>query len=883
MRAIGGSGEDEKLQQAQAELETAGAGGRKKMRMTSNKTNIRDAEWEGTEWHGFADDVMADVQAVADENEGAKGSKRRNNDKIVTPRKPLRQTAMNGQKETAALGDVLDDEVTIAKRAKKAMRKSGAARMSLLRAEDNTILTPKSKASPKTADDVTLHRASSTTITSPSKTSPNKRILMRSKSTVQRRTSTSEPRRLSGALFADASPITTSTPPKANIDFNAPTANAIRFGATKSAMGTPVRTAFGTPVRGTPLRGQPVSAFAMHNAPRTAPAKIQPTRSEIEQEMASFFTPIPRLKKIKRRSSPIKSYLQQLLENREDSAVTASQEAQDEAEAKDVVMPEMDGAESPLAFARNLPPASPETTLQEPVDDAVEDSSPRLEEDRGEAPLQVLASLDAVASVVTAPPSAVRLDFESVPDLSMDKLGSFAEESILSVDESMVDEPIADSDNTQSQDEEEDDDEADEDDFDPADQLIAEFAASQEEEASSSGSDTIADNEVAVVDDEDDLMLDAPPSAIAETQSVGAAPAFESSISIDIAVESGSDSNDEAVSDNSASTDESAADNVTNVSTSFDDEETAMLLAFVTKNQAKKLARTSPKSKTAPAPHSPLRLPLSEVAGNEEEVTKKVLKIEKPASPSKKSRRLNPSTAIDVASDLPTSEVPEPSSAVRRSSRSAVTKHSKIPAPPSFIPVRGLSGVDAHEAKAPKKEKTVEQITKLNTGKNKAGCLQPMVVLKRLKMEEKMSNTAKQLGVKDTLQDSPKKKAEGGGKGKKKLVWAEELTAVREFDEKSIVRPVEKATAQDKKREKAAGAKLEEAKKTRVRVGTASERASKAALGMVGNGTPAKRKSREVVDGKEDGKMKPSAKKARQPKLRSPKVKVKKDEDLVMG
>ena len=150
-----------------------------------------------------------------------------------------------------------------------------------------------------------------------------------------------------------------------------------------------------------------------------------------------------------------------------------------------------------------------------------------------------------------------------------------------------------------------------------------------------------------------------------------------------------------------------------------------------------------------------------------------------------------------------------------------------------------------------------------------------MVVLKRLKMEEKMGGKA-----------SPKKMLSVGkdGKEKKKLVWAEELTAVREFDEKSIVRPLEKPSAAEKKKEKAAGAKLEESKKRRVRIGTASERASKAALGMVANGTPAKRKSKEIVDVKEDKKVKPAAKKVRQPKLRSPKVKVKKgDEDVVIG
>ena len=113
----------------------------------------------------------------------------------------------------------------------------------------------------------------------------------------------------------------------------------------------------------------------------------------------------------------------------------------------------------------------------------------------------------------------------------------------------------------------------------------------------------------------------------------------------------------------------------------------------------------------------------------------------------------------------------------------------------------------------------------MNTGKNKAGCLQPMVVLKRLKMEEKMSSKSKP--VSPAKAASPKKAGANGAKEKKKLVWAKELTVVREFDEKSIVRPVLKEPL-DKKKEKADGKKLEETKKTRVRVGTASERASKA-------------------------------------------------------
>lgn len=903
MRAFGATDSDSQLQAAQAELETAGAGGRKKMRMTSTKTNIRDAEWKGTEWHGFQDDVAMGLDMKVDENLGDKTARKRrkvgSEDKIITPRKPLRQMALDteaGEK----VEDVLDDEVTIAKRARKAMRKSGS-RQSLLSSEVTTVSDslPQSGAMPTDPfmdNTPTEPRSALSVYASTSNLSPNKRKLMRAKFAQQSAASPREPRRLSGALFADAA--SPSTPP--NINFGSSTASPMQFGASRRLQ---TSTPLGTPVRG-------ASTLRTSAVPGTAPAKLhsKQTRTEIEQEMASFFTPIPRLKKVKRRSSPIKSYLQQLLENKEE-VVKLAQDAQDER----APTPERDSA---LSFARDVPgsPASPvvsetaispvqssivekheptaeedETTAQEDTymtenETPVEEDEPTVDQHESSASedkLQVHAKLDAVAS-------AVRLDFESVPDLSIERLGSFANSQS---EESYLDDDTEEDVSLIRDEHEEASISGEEEDFDPEEQLRLELAASQETASEASDSeelDEIANVETADDEDADELMLDAPASSSSIAEVANSTPAFESSIEIVAEPISHTPTSEESAiaSDSSDSNSNDSSNSTSNVS--FEDEETAMLLAFVTKNQAKKLSRSasvvSPKGKT-----SPLRAVLEDVTGNGSlplaKKTTKSGKVEKdaPASPTKKSRRLHPATAIDTTDILAANEVTEPSS-VRRSGRTASKPTaSKIPAPPSFIPVRHL-GADGIEVKAPKKEKTIEQITKLNTGKNKAGCLQPMVVLKRLKMEEKMSSKSTKPGS-PTKAVSPTKAGKAGTKEKKKLVWAEELTMVREFDEKSIVRPVEKVKA-DGKKEKAEGKKLEETKKTRVRVGTASERASKAALGMVANGTPAKRKSKDVTGAEKDKKETP-AKRVRQPKLRSPKVRgvkamEKKNEDVVM-
>ena len=911
MRAFGATAEDEKLQQVQAELETAGAGGRKKMRMTSTKINIRDAEWEGTEWQGFQDDVAMDAKMgfAGEENEDKTARKRRkvgSEDKIITPRKPLRQMALDteaGEK----VEDVLDDEVTIAKRQRKAIRKSGS-RMSLLSSEITMVADslPQSGATPTdpfTDNTPTEPRSALSVYASTSNLSPNKRKMMRAKFAQQSTASPREPRRLSGALFADAA--SPSTPP--NINFGTSTSSPMQFGASRRLQNS---TPLGTPVRGP-------STLRTSAVPGTAPAKLhsKQTRTEIEQEMASFFTPIPRLKKVKRRSSPIKSYLQQLLENKEE-VVKPTQDAQDER----APTPERDSA---LSFARDVSGSPASLVLSEKASSpaVVRDASSVIEEDPAEKndesmveqeattaeqdtsmgettaeddisdasvaatvasdKVEVHARLDAVASVV-------RLDFESVPDLSIGKLGSFADDQ--SEPSYLDDDTMEDVSLIRDEHEEAILSESEEEDFDPEEQLRLELAASQEPASEESDSEEVADVAITKDDDADELMLDSPASTSAISEGASSTPAFESSIEIVVEPISHTPTSEEsAIASDSSDSSTSAV----NANTSFEDEETAMLLAFVTKNQAKKLSRSA--SVVSPKPNSPLRAALGDVTGNgSSPLNKKIAKGSKaekdaPASPTKKSRRLNPATPLNTTDLLNPSEVTEPSS-VRRSGRTASkpSSVSKIPAPPSFIPVRHL-GDSGLETKPAKKEKTIEQITKLNTGKNKAGCLQPMVVLKRLKMEEKMSAKSKPASpTKNGGKDgSPKKGGANGGKGKKKLVWAEELTAVREFDEKSIVRPVQKE-AVDKKKEKAEGKKLEETKKTRVRVGTASERASKAALGMAGNGTPAKRKSRDVTaeEAKKEKKEAPAAKKVRQPKLRSPKVRVakeKKVEDIVMG
>ncbi len=841
LKVLGAGDNEAKLQQAQAELSKDGAGSRKKRRTSGTKQLIRDAEWKGTEWEGFGDDIMKDVAQTSSENTNENDTtpvakKRRANDKIVTPRKPLRQVTINEQ-GASSIGSgqqALDDAVAIAKRAKKAMRKSGL-RMSML-VDENTEAAPQSEAqAARPILDSTQHApsagaAASVTISmSPSQISPRKRIAMRKSGLsaaavlgAAKRASMGETRRLSGALFAEASPTTVVT----TIDFGTTTATSIEFGKNCPApVGTPVRTRIVPPM------------------PKTAPAKIQPTRSEIEQEMANFFTPIPRLKKVKRRSSPIKSYLQQLLENQGTSFATNDKVEDDKPES---ITPEMQ-VDSPLGFKSIAAVASPKDT-----------SSPCPVKHKVESAIIELTGLSADAK-------EVRLDPDLVPDLSISRTSA-----------------ITDSESEGRSDAEDDDvsmvrDESICADEDPEDQLRAELAAQHSREPSPGPQETVqpvADAETPKIQDEDDLMLDVADEPSAEPANVSnRSPAYIHSSFTAEAVMATVATDPAASSSDTSDSNEPAVNPTTEAVTSYEDEETAMLLAFITKNQAKKLSRTSPKAKLAASPLSALGV----ISGNASPPPKKVAKS---CSLSKKSKKTTSDVVSEIfSSDAPDAEAPSAaeSTSVRRSTRASKlpTVKSGIPTP-SFIPVR--LGTD--EVKAPvKKEKTLEQITKLNTGKNKAGCLQPMVVLKRLKDQETRSNKTKKGSSSPDVQVKEDEHPKTGkdGKPKKNLVWAATLTHVREFDEKDVVRPAVKEK-KDIKYEKSKAKKGDEKPADgakRVRVGTASERASKIALGMVANGTPAKpttatkRKLREPSVGKDkDGEVKgKEEKKIEQPRL----------------
>ena len=169
---------------------------------------------------------------------------------------------------------------------------------------------------------------------------------------------------------------------------------------------------------------------------------------------------------------------------------------------------------------------------------------------------------------------------------------------------------------------------------------------------------------------------------------------------------------------------------------------------------------------------------------------------------------------------------------------------SAAPGAPSFIPMRRLGGEDTTLTLGGKNEgKELAALTRVNTRKNKAGALGAMELLAK-KAEEKDDPVLRQRLLKEVFEE---KKGKGEGKkAKKEVVWAEELTCVREFDEKKIISKSIAGPKGAKKKKTVVVEEEKEEKATRVRVGMASSRESKIALGMGVNGTPApKRRIRE--------------------------------------
>lgn len=801
--------EEAKHAQAQQELEMDGAGTRKKIRTIKAKTIIREVEFDNKEWEGFPDEIMTDsvAPAVAKENSSPiLHKKRRYNDKIVSPRKPLRQ--LNAHLEP--IGE--DSEEKISKRKKKEMRKSGRMSLLVMDTETTTQQHPQEQTSLVNASQShEVKTLAETRILPPAymstarMTSPGKK--MRLHMSPSRRSSLGEPRRLSGALFADADPT-----PLATIDFSTPlkSGSKFRFGADR-AVGTPVRT------------------FVAFDAPKTAPAKVQPTRTELELEMANFFTPIPRDKKSKRRSSPIKSYLQVLLENKSGT-----------------------GFDSPSRDAD-----STDTEENETRDEVVQDMELDAPQTSSPTPSPNRDAVSPAEAAVGALPG--RFNLGMVPDLkpaSSPTLARRYAEYGESHDESIHLDDVPQKQNIDiSFDSASEISEAD-----AADQLRAEFAAvvNTSETALQCEQAIESDTESEHDDQHDELMIDA--DAVASESAAVSSPLPIASLAIDTINPIADESID---SNQSVDTNPAAPVN-------YEDEEAEMLRAFITKSKLAKTAKAASPKKNG-SPKSPKRLPLAEVVN-----------ASPPSSPSARTRKKGtPSTPIKkgvlkiVATPEPTTS-PEPAAEKEETSKAEPTnvrRSGRTPKksgilPPGSIAVRHLG------AEAPKREKTLEQQTKLNTSKNKAGCIQPEVMLKRLRSKE-----ARQAQLKELFDLSQKEKVEG----KKEVIWAEKLVMVREFDMKDAIFEDELRAKEKEEKEKA--------KTKNVRVGTA---ASKLALGMSGNGTPAKRKMREpavkasvkeaasaevtVAEGETTAAAPAAAitpkSKGKQQRLRSPKVKV---------
>ena len=702
-------GKDTNDEEAQLELQKEGTGSRKKSRATSAKQNIRDAEWDGTEWEGFPDEVSTAaegaVQAGDDESSIQDDlkfvpRKRRNNNKVVSPKKSLRQTTLNIQAQSDTLQISPEDAITRATRPRKSLRKS--LRRSML-IDTEAVTVPPQTESPKTVPDFNLaNEASMLEVFSPVIRSPLKSAGKKQRRAAkEQRSSAGGDLRLSGAFFAGA-------------DDEGSALNGL---STENAgiMGTPIRAAKATAV------------------PATAPPKVHLSRSELENQMVNFFTPIAKMKKVKRRSSPIKSYLQELLEKKSLPLEPLEKETEER-----------------LALA----------------DDHISTGANDVEQGQEQK------------DEASAEPATSESDAPSTDD----------------VQETPVD----------------------------------------HEEDVTSPTDTISEEQEATDTEANDASEDSEPAEADHTSPTQPEqPVFEHTEDATHS-DSPSESSESADSHESAESAESAS--FTPPTVDYDHDDTDMLRSFLTRVQASKASKSSPKRKRSP--HSPLRIPLGDMDSNLSPSPVKTASKEPidptSSSPVKRSKRLNLSTPAD--------DPTEPQS-IRRSGRTRLPVKSAAPGAPSFIPMRRLGGEDTTLTLGGKNEvKELAALTRVNTRKNKAGALGAMELLAK-KAEEKDDPVLRQRLLKEVFDEKEKKGK--GGKAKKAVVWAEELTCVREFDEKKII---SKSIAGPKgaKKKKAVVAEEDKEEATKVRVGMASSRESKIALGMGVNGTPApKRRIRE--------------------------------------
>jgi hypothetical protein len=264
---------------------------------------------------------------------------------------------------------------------------------------------------------------------------------------------------------------------------------------------------------------------------------------------------------------------------------------------------------------------------------------------------------------------------------------------------------------------------------------------------------------------------------------------------------------------------------------SYDDEDTDMLRNFLTRVKANKAAKAEKAQGTRKRslPHSPLQLPLGEIDTNTSPSPPRPrdeFDVGLPSSPTKRRKRDEPATDKEDAA--------EPK-AIRRSGRTRLPVVKGLPAAPSLIPVRRL-GQDGDTTITLRRneEKELAALTRVNTRKNKGAAVLPaqfLILKAELKAEEAANPAAlRQRLLKEVFDD--KKNSEKGTKGKT-VAWATALTQFQTANRGKV----DGAKETDKDQ---TGCSAE--KKGAVRVGARN----KITLGKLVNGTPApKRKTRD--------------------------------------
>ena len=281
------------------------------------------------------------------------------------------------------------------------------------------------------------------------------------------------------------------------------------------------------------------------------------------------------------------------------------------------------------------------------------------------------------------------------------------------------------------------------------------------------------------------------------------------------------------------------------------EDDTDLLRNFLTRVKANKAAKAStsiPKRKTS-LPHSPIQLPLGTTPATSSPSSPKIhhkyrnelsldeVDVSAPvASPSKRRK------VVHESKDETESETPQPTGrSLHRNLRTRLPVKQALSTPaPSLIPLRRFhSQEDTTLTLRKNEEKELATLTKFNSGRNKGAALPPhqrLATLAQEKEEEAAGPAAKHKSLKIAFDE---KEAKGKATKKAKtVVWAEELVAYQ-TDEKKIeepaviLPPVKKAAVEQKPKEE---------KKKDVKVGRSIR--SKMSLGMANNGTPAPKRKR---------------------------------------